>query len=245
MTNRLLRTRRPNLISLGRFDAAIQFSRRRRTLTIKVDEGKVTAQAPYSAPLADIEDFLRKKSDWVLEKLAHQQAQLKAREKSWTSGDRLPWLGGEVTLRVEHAGRGQIRFDGQNLVVGVRSALPEIIERRVQALVQQWYKDCAAQEIARRVAHWQSVTGIAPRSHSIRTYKSRWGSCNHRKELTFNWKLIMAPPAVLDYVVVHELCHIVHFNHSPAYWSLVERFQPQYKIHKSWLRTHGLSLELW
>lgn len=245
MTNQLLRRRRQNFLVMEGFDAAVQYSKRRKTLTIKVEEGKVTVQAPCFVAQVDIENFLRRKHEWILEKLAHQRTQIKAREKTWTSGDRLPWLGKDIILHVEHGSKSRLSFDGRNLLVTVRAASPEIVEQRVQALVQQWYKESAAQEIAQRVAYWQTITGITPHSHRVRTYKSRWGSCSHRKELTFNWKLVMTPPVVLDYVVVHELCHIIHFNHSPEYWRLVERFQPDYKAHKNWLRTHGLSLDLW
>lgn len=233
-----------NSISLDGFEAAVKFSARRRTLTIKVDEGCVVVRAPTFAAMGDIENFLRSKRTWVREKLAQQQAQLQARKRFWRSGELLPLLGATVQLQVEHAAKGQVAFDGENLRVGVRRASAQLAERRIQALVQQWYRERAASDIAQRVAHWQEVTGIAAKGHSIKTYKARWGACSHRRELTFNWKLVMAPPAVIDYVVVHELCHIVHFNHSPAYWQLVGRYQPDYKAHKRWLKNHGLSLEL-
>jgi predicted metal-dependent hydrolase len=245
MPKRLLRKRPCNrTISLAGLDVAVRYSERRRTLTIKVDEGRVIVQAPDYAALGDIERFVSHKQAWIQEKVAQQQAQMRARARQWIDGETLPMLGLPVQLQLQDAVKGEVQLEGDNLVVKARQAAPDVTARRVQKLVEQWYKHTADSVIRERVAHWQRHTGITPKGIVTKTYKARWGSCNHRQELSFNWKLLMAPPAVIDYVVVHELCHIVHFNHSPAFWQLVAKYQPDYQVHKRWLRNHGLSLEL-
>jgi len=232
-------------IHLNGFEAAIRFSARRKTLTIKVAGGKVLVQAPAFASLREIAQFVDHKSHWIREKVAQQAEQLEALERHWRSGDSLPFLGADLCLRVEPATRNQVSLDGHLLLVRTRGRpTAESMASAVQAQVQRWYKERAVKHFAERLAHWERLTGITASGHGIKTYRARWGSCNHRAELSFNWKLVMAPPAVIDYVVVHELCHIVHFNHSPQYWRLVECFQPDYRIHKQWLRDNGLRLEL-
>lgn len=244
MLKKLVKNRRlpqPETINLDAFSALVKFSARRKTLTIKVDAGQVVVQAPSFATRREIENFLRLKSQWIEQTVAHQQVQLQARLKSWRSGEHLPFLGDTIELRVERGSKGATEFDGITLRVKVGAGATEA---QIQKLVQQWYKQQAARDLAERVVCWQEITGLTATDHCIKTYKARWGSCNHRAELSFNWKLIMAPPAVIDYVVVHELCHTVHFDHSPAYWRLVSRHQPDYQTHKNWLRNNGLTLEL-
>ena len=92
------------------------------------------------------------------------------------------------------------------------------------------------------IAYFQAFTGGTYTRITIRGQHTRWGSCSSRGTLSFNWRLMLAPPRVLDYVVVHELCHLTHMDHSKAFWGAVERVMPDYKIHKNWLREHGAEL---
>ena len=96
----------------------------------------------------------------------------------------------------------------------------------------------------KRAAYYLPFTGGSFQRITIRDQKTRWGSCSARGTLSFNWRLMLAPPAVLDYVVVHELCHLTHMNHSPAFWALVESVCPDYRIHRKWLKEHGQELIL-
>ncbi len=95
-----------------------------------------------------------------------------------------------------------------------------------------------------RVAYFQQFTGGSYNSISIRDQKTRWGSCSGRGNLSFNWRLILAPPEILDYVVVHELCHLTHMNHSKEFWELVGKVLPDYKDRRKWLKENGHTLRL-
>ncbi len=106
------------------------------------------------------------------------------------------------------------------------------------------YREKARLLITERVNHYIRFTGESYTSLTIRDQKSRWGSCSSRKTLSFNYRLIFAPSKVLDYVVVHEICHLTHMNHSKDFWGLVAEVMPDYKIHKKWLRDHGNELNL-
>lgn len=101
------------------------------------------------------------------------------------------------------------------------------------------YRQAAKEYIPKRVAYFAQFTGGSYKRISIREQKTRWGSCSSKGTLSFHWKLMLAPPAVLDYVVVHELCHLKHMNHSREFWQAVERIMPDYKVHRSWLKEHG------
>lgn len=106
------------------------------------------------------------------------------------------------------------------------------------------YKEAARSYIPKRVAYYHAMTGGDYCRITIRDQKTRWGSCSSRGTLSFNWRLMLAPPAVLDYVVVHELCHLTHMNHSPAFWQAVEAVCPDYRNLRKWLKEHGNELIL-
>ncbi len=106
------------------------------------------------------------------------------------------------------------------------------------------YRNSARQKITARVVHYHQQTGGQYTSITIRDQKSRWGSCSSRGTLSFNYRLIFAPAKVLDYVVVHELCHLSHMNHSGDFWNMVEEIMPDYQVYKNWLRDHGRELTL-
>ena len=116
-------------------------------------------------------------------------------------------------------------------------ALPPFTPEEVQALA-----DKALETIPKRVAHFAELVGVTYGRITIRNQKTRWGSCSAKGNLNFNCLLMLAPPQVLDYVVIHELCHRKEMNHSARFWAAVERFCPEYKAARTWLKQNGASL---
>ncbi|MCM1039737.1 MAG: M48 family metallopeptidase [Roseburia sp.] len=106
------------------------------------------------------------------------------------------------------------------------------------------YKEAARDYIPKRVAYYLPMTGGSYTRISIRDQKTRWGSCSGKGTLSFNWRLMLAPPAILDYVIVHELCHLTHMDHSPAFWQAVGAVYPDYQNARKWLKEHGSELIL-
>lgn len=113
-----------------------------------------------------------------------------------------------------------------------------------RAALEKRYIEAAKEYFPKRVAFFQPMTGGVCRRITIRDQKTRWGSCSAKGTLSFNWRLMLAPPRVLDYVVVHELCHLTHMNHSPAFWQAVEQVCPDYHALRKWLKEHGQELVL-
>lgn len=113
--------------------------------------------------------------------------------------------------------------------------------RRLEAFKKR-YREEARKKFEERVAFYHPLTGGNYTSITVRDQRSRWGSCSSRGTLSFNYRLIFAPSEVLDYVVVHELCHLTHMNHSRDFWNMVASIMPEYKIRKKWLRDHGQEL---
>lgn len=114
-------------------------------------------------------------------------------------------------------------------------------ESQKEALEKR-YRSLARECITRRASYYAAQLGVTYSSIRIAEQKTRWGSCSSRGTLSFHWRLVLAPPAVMDYVVVHEVCHLIHMDHSPDFWAEVESLMPDYKVYKTWLRKNGLVL---
>lgn len=114
-------------------------------------------------------------------------------------------------------------------------------ESQKEALEKQ-YRSLARECITRRASYYAAQLGVTYSSIRIAEQKTRWGSCSSRGTLSFHWRLVLAPPAVMDYVVVHEVCHLIHMDHSPDFWAEVESLMPDYKVYKIWLKKNGLVL---
>lgn len=163
---------------------------------------------------------------------------------------------GKITLRLPlHTSESQIRCllsDKQHwIITHYLEAVKRAANRPVSDLtdtqrsaLEKRYIEAAKDYFPKRAAYFAAITGGNYQRITIRDQKTRWGSCSANGTLSFNWRLMLAPPAVLDYVVVHELCHLTHMNHSKAFWSLVESACPDYRAHRKWLKEHGQELIL-
>lgn len=113
-----------------------------------------------------------------------------------------------------------------------------------RSALEKRYREAAKEYFPKRAAYYAYLLGVSYDRIRIAGQKTRWGSCSSNKTLSFNWKLMLAPPKVLDYVVVHEVCHLREMNHSPRFWALVESLMPDYKQQRKWLKDNGYTLEL-
>jgi predicted metal-dependent hydrolase len=112
----------------------------------------------------------------------------------------------------------------------------------LRTALEQWYFSKALEKLKEKTKRYSEILSVKPISVSIKEYKSRWGSCSTNGEVTYNWRIIIAPHHIVDYIVVHELCHLLEHNHGPKYWKHVESVVPDYRICREWLKTHGQTL---
>lgn len=108
----------------------------------------------------------------------------------------------------------------------------------------KWYQQQAETILLERTKSYSEVIGVTPSKITIKSFKARWGSCSIRREIQYNWKIVMAPKHIIDYLVVHELCHIRHHNHSPLFWKTVAKYHPEYKECKVWLKNNASLLDI-
>ncbi len=200
----------------------------RMTLT---PEG-LRVSAPVRLPEAEVERALLSKERWLL---SHADLLEPAAPDALLDGMALPFLDGEVELGVRIAHRPSVHFRPEEGRIVVTAAAAG----DVRGLVERGYRSVARDWFAHACAEHGPRMGAVPRSISIRDPRTRWGSCSARGTVSFSWRLLMAPAPVAEYVVVHELAHLIHLDHSPAFWSLVDRTRPAHREHSRWLRENA------
>ena len=225
------------------FQAEVIRTNRRKTASVKVVEGRVAVVVPRFTTKARVEELVAKKTRWIREKLLLQREHRPPKPKEYVSGECFTYLGRKYRLKVETGATKSVKLRNGRLVVQV----PPLVQKReqyVQSALVEWYREHALEKLREKVERYSGVVRAKPTSLDVKTFKGRWGSCSSKGHVQFNWKIIIAPNRIVDYVVVHELCHLVHHNHSPQYWKCVEWVLPDYRECREWLKANGRTLEV-
>ncbi len=213
---------------------------RRIRLEVRPQTG-LTVIVPHYYKIEQLSGLLKLKERWISNNLAkYRHLQSPPAKKYLKSGDTIPYLGRDLELvkRENHSGTGDVKLEGNTLAVSSELFKNGILE----LALEQWYRTEAAKVISQRTDELSSRIGIGYKRIAIRGQKTRWGSCSRKRNLNFNWKLIMAPQTVIDYVIIHELTHLKEMNHSKKFWELVAKYCPGWREHKKWLKQHETDL---
>lgn len=209
---------------------------RRRTIALIINpNGTLTVKAPFLTPDFFINRFIKEKQNWIQTKISQMKQYPQFEEKKFEDGELFLFQGKEYPLAIVHA---------QEITLTDKLLFPFKNKRSIKKKILEWYKNNALQTVTKRVEEFAKRMNVTPKSIDLSNAKKRWGACSHIDELTFNWRLIMAPIEVMDYVVVHELAHITEKNHSSKFWDLVQKFCPDYKIKRRWLKVHANAMEV-
>lgn len=213
--------------------------RKRRSLEIQIKpEGRVRVLAPKGASEEWIMKAIKSKEAWIIEKLNSVSERIDNKPKL-RHGERILDAGDLVTLNIGcHDGLYPVERTDGHLNVHVLDEWREN-ESKLSSLLIDWYTENTRKKVLELTNRWSAVLKVSPNAIRIKDQKRRWGSCSSKGNVNFNWRLSMAPDSVLEYVVVHELCHFHHMNHSKDFWNLVERMIPDYKLKRKWLKEHG------
>ncbi len=211
----------------------------RKTLSIQImADARLVVRAPLRMPRREIDGFVLQKRRWIDEKQEMMRARVALHKPAEpASGEEFPILGRKLMLAVSERAK-------QIDVVGDTLAFPKAWLPKAEQRLRRWYCEQAAAILNERLARWRDLTGIHYGSVRLSDARKRWGSCSSKGSLNFSWRLVMAPVDVIDYVVVHELVHIEHMNHSKAFWARVGEIMPDYESRKKWLRDHSGLLRL-
>jgi hypothetical protein len=213
-------------------------SRRKTFALIVQKDGSLVVRAPLRASDKQIQELAQNKAKWIVAKQEEMRRTYAAmRAKEYANGEAFLYLGKPYKLAIVDSNRADLTFGDQFYLA--KSALP-----RAEAVFKTWYRQQASRVISERAARYAAQNGFTYQRVNITGARTRWGSCSARGSLNFTWRLVMAPIRVIDYVVVHELVHLKHKNHSRAFWDEVKRLMPEYQHQIKWLYEHGHTLRL-
>jgi predicted metal-dependent hydrolase len=210
---------------------SIRHSTRARRVRVTIDPSRgVEVVLPRRAPEREAAAAIRELRPWIERRLADLE---RTRAAVAARGGTVPYLGQALRL-VPEPGRTRVHRRGPELFV------PEGDQRH--AALERWYRRAARSEIAPRLDRACELTSTSYSQLTIRGQRTRWASCSPTGAMSFNWRLLLAPEPVLDYVVWHEVCHLEVMDHSPRFWALLAKHCPGYRQPARWLREHGGTL---
>lgn len=214
---------------------------RRDVLLQALPEGATRVYAPKRIALREIDELVRKNAEQIV--VMHQKLDAERKRPPVSDGSELTIEGERWRLRLSESARTRAQFipaeSGGELRLSLRQPGDE---EAVRSALKSALAARALERIRERIEIYHPKIGGEFGRVAVRDQRSRWGSCSSKHNLNFNWKLILAPTQALDYVVIHELCHLHEFNHSPRFWALVRTQMPDYEIWKKWLKAHGSEL---
>jgi predicted metal-dependent hydrolase len=225
---------------MTQFDYTIIRSPKRKKLTITVErDRRVIVHAPATASDDAVSNVVEAKRQWLLGKLKHAQKYQERPHppgKEIVNGESAPYLGTDYRIEITETPSGDVEFSGAFLV-------PPSHRTKRREVLRAWYVERAKEKILARVEQHAKELGVKFEAAKVVDNRYRWGSCTVRGNVNFNWRLIKAPMFVIDYVVVHELAHLLESNHTPRFWNVVRAAAPTMAKAKTWLKEHGQVLE--
>jgi hypothetical protein len=212
-------------------------SRRRTIALVITPDGELIVRAPIRAPVAMINEFVKEKRSWIQKKIGEIQQRPAATVYAYEEGETFLYMGRAYPLHIVKSENGAIERTDRLCVC--HTLMPDIKNR-----MKRWYMQEAQREISARCMWFSMKTGHVPTTIRISDARQRWGSCTHKGGLNFSWRLIQAPPEIIDYVVVHELVHISQPDHSKKFWAKVREIMPDYERRREWLRQNERLLRI-
>ncbi len=202
----------------------------RRTVSLKISADGLVIHAPKRISQTHLESLLLAKADWIGKKLAAHKEKAQANKIDaiqWQNGEPLLLLGNDISLEIKQDARNKTLTFATGVLTVMQTNINDTTT--IQRKVIQWYQKQAMPDFARRLEVLSAKLGVATPQLFLTNAKSRWGSCNNRQQIRLNWRLMLAPPHIINYVICHELAHLKEMNHSAKFWAVVASIYPDYK----------------
>ena len=215
---------------------------RRKTASIYIErDGSVSVLAPESLTDTDIDSMIESKRKWIYTGLAEWEDLNATRvRREYVNGESFLYLGRSYRLQLVDDQEKPLLLKNGYFCLRSNKAVPD----NAESSFKEFYREKGKVKVAERVDFYQRRIGVTPKSVRIIDLKNRWASCSDRGNLNFHWKIMMTPMRILDYIVVHELIHLIHPNHTEAFWNELDKILPDFKERKEWLRVNGAGLEI-
>ena len=213
-------------------------TKRKKTASIEIKDGLIRVLVPNSLTDKRVNTLLEERASWINKKIRLQAEMPSYKAKEYVNGETFTYLGRNYRLKLVNTDTTATRLKNGYLEVPAQG------EKAIQASLTDWYTSHALAKLEEKTGRYAKTLNVEPSSVTVKDYKSRWGSCSTSGDITYNWRIIMAPHRIVDYVVIHELCHLVEHNHSDKYWKQVESLVPDYRERRAWLKTNANTLAI-
>ncbi|MDB4128293.1 M48 family metallopeptidase [Hyphomicrobiales bacterium] len=215
-------------------------SKRRKTISIKISNGSVQIFVPDKFSNFRLEEIIKNRTSWIKKKLEESKLNI-SKPKEYINGEVFSYLGYDYQLKILQDIKPDVKINDGFLQV---STSKKFNKDSIKKILVKWYKARAIEILVEKTNRYANIIGVQPNTIAVRYYKSRWGQCSNIGNISYNWRILMAPNYIIDYVVVHELCHLIEHNHSKKYWNHVLNNYPDYKACHKWLKINGNNLNI-
>ena len=218
----------------------------RKTISISVEPPKnITVVAPVGTSEEEIKEAVKSKGSWIVQKLFEfRNIESKRVNREFVNGESFMYLGRNYSLQIyvdeTLQNNSSVKLFRGKFHVYVKEKDDELIKDAMK----YWYREKTEEQVKKRIKYYQKYFNKQPTAIKVKEQKKRWASCTLNNELLFNWRCVMAKSTALDYIVVHEMCHMYYMNHSQEFWDLVASVMVDYEVRKEWLRDYGIRLDL-
>lgn len=219
--------------------------RKRKTMSIEVETtGEVTVIVPVGTATEDVIEKVKSRAGWIVSKQYESKFINDTKiEREAVSGESYMYLGRNYSLDIrvdENIDNISVKLFQGKFVVNTYTKDEDLIKKAME----NWYREKTLAKVKERVSYYSSYFNDEVTTVKVKEQKKRWASCTSKNELFFNWRCVMAPVFVLDYIVVHEMCHMEYKNHSKDFWNRVYAVMPDYEVRKLWLRNNGIKMDI-
>ena len=223
------------------FNISIKRTNRLKTVSLKVKNQEVVLSVPKFVTNSEIDNIIERKINWIRNKLAIEKTNNFNIKKKYENGEKFLYFGSEYSLKIKHSNSDNVYLDNNIMIVEVKNNSKAV---HIRNILNNWYIAESKKYLIKTTNYYEVLIGVSINKLIFGKYKSKWGSCNSKKTISYDWRIIMAPLEVIHYLIIHELCHIKHLNHSNDFWKTVEKYMANYKLQKKWLKTNSSKLIL-
>ena len=221
------------------FNIIIKRTNRKKTVSFRIKNQEVIISVPKFLSDNEIYNLVEIKIKWIKNKLALEKLNNASIKRKYENGDIFLYLGSEYSLKIKKSYRDNIYIKDKNLILESKNVLAT---NNIKNNIKNWYITESKKYLTKTNSYYEILIGVKSNKLLFGQYKSKWGSCNSKKTISYDWRIIMAPFEVIHYLIIHELCHIKFPNHSIYFWKYVEKYMINYKIQKKWLKNNSNKL---
>mgnify|MGYP001231177351 FL=1 len=221
------------------FNIIIKRTNRKKTVSFRIKNQEVIISVPKFLSDNEIYNLVEIKIKWIKNKLALEKLNTVSIKRKYENGDIFLYLGSEYSLKIKKSYRDNIYIKDKNLIVEAKNVLAT---NNIKNNIKNWYITESKKYLTKTNSYYEILIGVKSNKLLFGQYKSKWGSCNSKKTISYDWRIIMAPFEVIHYLIIHELCHIKYPNHSIYFWKYVEKYMINYKIQRKWLKNNSNKL---